>query len=737
MTVSNNFFVPVEAASVAAESAGKGNFAAFVEQIVGGLRRHAIAVAAIIVSLLIASLLVTLFATPQYTAISRIEIAREADKITNVQGLESDRKNQDLEFYQTQYALLSARSVAERVAKRLNVVSSDHLFGMYDMDVDAEVDAKRSLPGKKKAPAAIRLELATDLLLGHVSIRPVPGSSLVDVAYTSPSAELSAQVANLWVDEFQESTLDRRFSSTAEARDFLEGRLGELRKKLEDSQRQLVSYAAKSGIVTLASNRDSEGSTDAAETLRVRNLRALSDALNTATAQRIAAESQAGQAGNANQVALSNIALNSMREKRTEVSAELARQRTVFEPAYPVIQGLQAQLAEIDRSISAEEGRVRNSAQTGYREALAREQQLQQKVNALRSDAMNEQRDSIQYAIFQREVDTNRELYEGLLQRYKEIGVAGVGANNISIVDRSVVPVEPTSPSLPLNLALGLLAGFAAAGAYVFVREQLDQSIRDPQKVAEVFGLPLLGAIPEGEADDFDQSLLDPKAPVSEAYMAVVSNMSFLTATGAPRSVAITSTRPNEGKSTSAFALAMAMARIGKKTVLVDCDLRNPSLHAFLGLSRDAGLSNLLSSGGDFSQLEGLCEATETEGLDFLPAGRVPPNPGALLSSDGLQRVLARLLTRYDVIIVDAPPMLGLADAQLVAKAVEGVIYTIEANGVKTRAIQTALNRLRFAGAQLFGAMVTKLNSSNSSFGYGYGYGYGYSYGDKHVSGGR
>lgn len=731
MTVSNSFFIRSDPAGVAYESdKGQAGFGASIEMFARAVRRHILAVAAIVVAAVVLALLLTLFATPQYTSTARIEIAREAARITNVQGLESDQKNQDLEFYETQYALLTARTVAERVARELGVVSNDRLFETYDFDIDAAIEAKRAVPGENRGMAALRLEQATDLLLSHVAIRPVAGSSLVDVNYTSPSAELSAQVANLWVDEFQAATIDRRFSSTAEARDYLEGRLAELRQRLEASQRQLVSYAANNEIVTLATDQDSDGNTEASETLRVRDLRALNDALATATAQRIAAESQARSLGTANQNSLSNIALNSLRERRAEVAAELAHQLTIFEPEYPAVEALQARLEQLDNSIAREEGRIRTAAQSSYREAAMREQALRRRVDALKSDALDEQRDSIQYAIFQREVDTNRELYEGLLQRYKEIGVAGVGANNISVVDRGLVPTEPTSPSLPLNMALGLLLGFGLAGAYVFIREQLDQSIRDPAHVSDMFGLSLLGAIPVQVSDDVEHDLLDPKAAISEAYFSTASNLSFLTANGAPRSLAVTSTRPNEGKSTTAFALAIALARIGKRVVLIDCDLRNPSLHELLDVKReDGGLSQLLSSGADPRQVTDVIEKTDIANMDFLPAGRIPPNPGALLSNDLMSKIVHQLTDVYDIVIVDGPPMLGLADAPLVAKSVEGVIYTIEANGVKIRAIQTSLRRLQFAAATIFGAVVTKLNSANTAYGYGYGYGYGYSYG--------
>jgi capsular exopolysaccharide synthesis family protein len=273
------------------------------------------------------------------------------------------------------------------------------------------------------------------------------------------------------------------------------------------------------------------------------------------------------------------------------------------------------------------------------------------------------------------------------------------------------------------------LAGLALAAAYVFVREQLDQSLKDPASVEKLFGLPLLGAIPQEEIDSIDEELGDPKSTLSEAYLSAVSNLSFLTPQGAPRSFTVASTRPNEGKSTTAYALAAALARVGKTAVLVDCDLRNPSQHEFFDVPKEPGLSSVLSSGVALDELDQLCRRTGVERLDFLPAGPLLPNPGTLLSSERLGEVVRKLLTRYDHVVVDGPPLLGLADALLIAKAVDGVIYTIEANGLRIRGIQTGLRRLQFTGAQLFGAIVTKLSAANSAYGYGENYGYGYRYG--------
>jgi len=611
----------------------------------------------------------------------------------------------------------------------LRVVSNDNFFKEFDIDV-AAVLAARAGSARVASAAQQRLELATDILLDNVSINPVRGSRLVDVKFTSPSPKLSAQVADLWVSQFQQAALDRRFLSTADAREFLEGRLAELRGRLEDAQRQLVAYAADKQIITLANGQDESGRTDTAETLVSNDLKVLNGALADATRARITAESTVRQTSSASEGSLNNQALNLMRDRRAQYASELASSLAVFEPEYPQVQALQSQLSELDRNIAREEARVRQAAQTTYQEALARENSLNREVAALKRRMLDERRDSIQYAIYQREVDTTRELYQGLLQRYKEIGVAGVGANNVTVVDRAVVPLEPSSPNLPLNLALGIIAALGLGAAYVFTREQLDQSLSDPSHVSERLGLPLLGTIPHEHDRDIQEDFKDPKSTISEAYLAATSNLTFLTSSGAPRSLIITSTRASEGKSTTAYGLALSFARIGKRTLLIDSDLRNPSQHAFFGLPKEDGLTNLLTAEAP-GNLDRYVRSTDRERLFFMSAGPLPPDPGGLLNSERMRQLIQELAGKFDQVIVDGPPVLGLADAPLLSKAGDGVVYVVESGGVKVRGVLAGVRRMEFADARMCGVILTKLEASHLAYGYGEVYGYEYGTKDK------
>ncbi|NCN85836.1 MAG: polysaccharide biosynthesis tyrosine autokinase [Sphingomonadales bacterium] len=686
--------------------------------------RHKIAIAIILAVCIAVGIISTLLMTPYYTSTATVEINREQDKVTNVEGVTaSDSTSQNLEFYQTQYSLLESRSLAERVVRAQNLVAKDDFFEKFNVDPDNTGLLTENVKTQSAAQRDARFKLAADILQEHISISPIRGSSLVEISFQSPSAALSAQIANTWVEQFIASNLDRRFSSTADARKFLEAQLADLKQKLEDSERNLSAYADNKQIITLSSEQTPDGKTISQTTLASANLEALNAALAVAIADRIAAESEAnGRAGNKN--ALTNAALNNLRQERAKVQAEYAKLMVQFEPEYPAAKALASQVAALDRSIATEEARSRTGTSSRYQEALDREQQLRAQVNSLKNEFSGERRDSIQYNIFQREVDTNRQLYDGLLQRYKEIGVAGVGTNNISVVDRAQPPAGPSSPHLMLNIALAILTGMGLAAAYVFIMEQIDQTVKDPSDLKFKLGIAPLGSIPDLDKEDILISLGDKKSVAWEAYLSIRTSLAFLTDHGVPRSFLLTSTRANEGKSTSTLALAAVLASTKKRILLIDGDMRNPSLHEMLNGKNTNGLSNYLAGEDNLDKL--ICHDSLYD-FDTMFAGPIPPNAAELLSSTRMRELVAKLSETYDTVIIDAPPVLGLADIPLLADSVEGVIYTIEAGGVKLRGIQAALQRVRSSHAHIFGGIVTKVQAKHG----GYGYAYEYSYGNK------
>jgi succinoglycan biosynthesis transport protein ExoP len=315
-----------------------------------------------------------------------------------------------------------------------------------------------------------------------------------------------------------------------------------------------------------------------------------------------------------------------------------------------------------------------------------------------------------------------------LLQRYKEIGVAGVGANNIAVVDPARVPETPSSPNLLINLALALAVGLGLAAITTFALNQIDEGMRDPNLVVRILQIPLLGSVPSTEGGDTLADLQDAKSELSEAYLSIRSNLAFSTDHGIPRALMITSTRAAEGKSTTSYALAMVLGRTGKRVLLIDADMRSPSMHEFAGLPNATGLSNYLAGADNWQ--EPLLE-TPSRGVTLLPAGPTPPSAAELLSSDRIVALIRQAREQFDHIVIDSPPILGLADAPLLTRAVEGTVFVIEADSVPIRGIKTSLARLQAVHAHVFGAVVTKLHTGLSSYGYGYGYDYGYGASDQ------
>ena len=681
-------------------------------------------IAAITASALIFGFVATLLATPQYTATSRIEISRAQKNVTNVEGLESADAGRDLEFYQTQYALLQARSLAGRVARQLRLGTSDVFFKAHGIEMgDEGLFATKSGKQFSAAEKLKREKNAIDVLAKNISISPVRGSALVDISYTSASPSLSAQISNAWTEQFIVQSMDRRFASTADARKFLEGRLADLRARVETSEREVVNYASQKGIVALGTSKSADGKTEVERTLVSSDLEALNGALAEATASRISAESRAsGRNGGANSDALGNIAISQLRQKRAEAASEYAKLLVQFEPGYPAARALSEQLRVLDASIVREESRVLNSRSSEYSEAVQRERDLRQQVETLKQRMDRQQRDSINYNIYQREADTNRQLYDGLLQRYKEIGVAGIGTNNIAIVDQAKVPEQPSSPNLPLNMAIALLVGLGLSAVATFALDQIDEGIRDPGQVNRLLRSPLLGSVPDVEQNKALVLLSDAKSMISEAYLSIRSNLAFSTDHGVPSAFMVTSTRPAEGKSTTSLALATVLGRTGKKVLLVDADMRSPSIHQFLDLDNKSGLSNFLA--GD-NEWQNMVLSTEQKGLHLLPAGPMPPSASELLSSDRMLMLVRQLSEHFDHIVIDSPPILGLADAPLLSRAVEGCIFVVEAEGVAVRGLNSSLGRLHSVHAHVFGVILTKLKDRQAGYGYGYGYGYG------------
>lgn len=673
-------------------------------------------IVSIIATALVLGVIATLLMTTEFTASARIQVNGPGDIATGGAVDAADDqpvagpRTLDRDAYTTQYVLLQARSIAVRVARGMRLAQNDGFFAAHGVLPPGGGQPPRLSPAQMRE----RERLAVELLSDHVAIVPGKGSSLIDIRYTSRSPAWSASIVNQWVRQFVDSSVERRFAATAGPRKFLEDRLADLRGKIEQAERNATLYASAAGIVPLDASRDDGG---IGRTLASTDFEALNDAYHKAMAQRAAAKSQltAGEAGTETQAA-SNPVLASLRARRAEVDADYARLSVQFKPAYPALMALAQERKALDEGIAKEERRARAALQSDYADAQHLEKSLRDEVGDLRTRLDRQSYSSIQYNVFRREAETDRQLYDGYLQRYKQLSVANVGPADISVVDLADVPSKPSSPRLIRNLALALLAGLVVAIVVTLILERSDESLRNPGEVPELFGVPLLGTTRDLTVDNAREQLTEPGSPLSEAFLKIATKLGATTGHGMPRSMMLTSTRQEEGKTTSTLAFAFMLARSGKKVAIVDADMRNPSLYASLDAHNDAGLSTFLA--GQQDDWRALIQMLQPSGIAFLTAGPMPPGAAELLNSDRLALLVTQLTESFDHVIVDAPPMLDLADAPLIGRAVEGAVFVVSVEGPGIRAIRAATTRLADSGVRILGGIVTKVDEQNRNYRY-------------------
>lgn len=641
------------------------------------------------------AVIVTLLTKPAYRAATVLEINPPAIEILENAKAQPAVQN-DIQFLTTQYGLLQSRSLAERVAQDLNLASNEDLVGQ---------DGNRGT----------RQKIATSILTQNFEVKPVKGSRLIEILYSAPTPDLAAAIVNSFADNFINSNLERRYEASSYARNFLQNQLRTIKAELEKSERQLVAYAQQQGIIN-ASGDAAQGSD--ASSLAGASLVAINNALAEALTKRITAEQRYREAvGSASQVVQSTSAL---RGQKAALEAEYQDKLTSFKPDYPDMVRIRERIQSIDQSIRRESGAVASGNASGlkaeYDAAVAEEKSLQSRVNQLRGSVLNLRGRSIQYNILQREVDTNRSLYDALLQRYKEIGVSGgIGTNLVSVVDRAEAPGGAYKPNLPLNLAIGLIAGLLFGIGAAIAIEFINDTIKTPDDVRNKLRLPSLGVIPKkaGQRPLRDE-LRDQASPISEAYFSLRTALQFTTDQGAPSTLLVTSTRAAEGKSSTTLALAQNFARLGISVLLIDGDLRKP---AFVAVDAKEGLSTLLTTSMPIKEH---VLQTEVEGLWLLPSGPIPPNPAELLASPRVATLINEASADFDMVIIDGPPVLGLADAPLLSASCRGTLMVIESGKTRTKAAVDALNRLRSAGAVVLGATLTKYRHQTGGYGYNY-----------------
>ncbi|MCD9032834.1 polysaccharide biosynthesis tyrosine autokinase [Luteimonas sp. Y-2-2-4F] len=666
------------------------------------------------------ALLATLMMPPLYRATATLQIDRDLVQVMQVEGM-ANAEAASPDFLTTQYELLRSRALAERVANELQIddATARRLRSatwwqraLAALRPQADTAAQAGADAESGADAMASLRSATALVRDGLTVDPVRNSRLVRLHFDSTLPAFSARVANAVADGFIASAIERKFDASSYATRYLEEQLRLMKGRLEESERALVEFATRENIVAT----DETG-----VSLEGRNLGALNAALAAAQDDRIRAQAawrQVGGGGALPAAAIANSILNSLQQQRAGLQAQYQQQLQVYKPDYPSMQQLRGQIEELDRQIEQERAAVRGSIRAEYEAAQARETMLMQQLAQLRTQTLDVDKRAIDYNILRREVDTNRQLYDGLLQRYKEIGVAGgVGSNNISIVDRAIAPSGRFKPNLPLNLAIGLALGLALGALAAFAVEFLDDTLKSPEDVEQHLRLAVLGVIPHLRKQSVDDALADPRSAFSESYRSVRTALQFSTDRGVPRTLLVTSPSAAEGKSTSALTLARNFAQLGKRVLLIEADLRNPSLHRTIGVRAETGLSSVLAGAAGIEQA---VVATDDERLKVVLAGPLPPNPAELLSGSRMLSMLSAAAEKYDQVIIDGPPVLGIADAPILSNLVGGTLLVVQSGKTRIKPAQTALKRLAASRAHVIGGLLTHHDAKVAGYGYDY-----------------
>lgn len=692
------------------------------ERVLRVVLKHRYVIGGIICACVVLGIIITLTSTPLYMADVTIETSSATVQVMNDSSLDPQSGGDQAEIA-TYVELISSRSLAERVVNDLKLADDPTFVDPVNRSLITR--AKQlifgaSAEGEQRSLEA-RQKSAIGTVLKNTTAKSVKASRLLTISYSDADPKRAQRIANALAAGFIKANLDRRFDATTYARLFLEDQLQQVKQKLEDSERKVVAYADKEKLVTL----------DNAKTILSQKLEDLNTALGKASIDRANSEQlwlQVKDVKDYSEIPQtsgdSSSIINQLRATRSELLADYQSKQLTFKPGFPMMVALKVRMDDIDQQIAQEVEKTKNTIRSSYELAVQREQALTADLDETRAELIDTRNRSVEYTMLQREADTNRTLYDGLLQRYKEISViGGVAANGLSIVDQASLPGAPYSPRLALNLVLALFGGIVLGFGAALGLEYFDNTIKTPDQMEALLGIPVLGLIPVMPSDQSVQSVLeDPHSAVSEAYRSARTALQFSTDRGVPKNFVVTSARPSEGKTTTVTTLARMFGQIGMKILVIDADLRNPSLHKIIGIDNSTGLSNYLTGSAD---AEAVIRPSGVDNVSLISSGPIPPNPAELLSSPRMLTLLTELRDQFDLIIVDSAPVMGLADALLLSSVADGTLIVCSAGETPAETVKAATKRLAMTNSQLLGGILTKFNSQKAGYGYAY---YGYDY---------
>ncbi|RVU83422.1 polysaccharide biosynthesis tyrosine autokinase [Leucothrix sargassi] len=667
---------------------------------------------------------------PSYRASTTIQIeSEESNQVLSFDVALGEGGND--EFYQTQYELLKSYTLARNVIEELGLEerfeSGPRSEGLFSRFISY---SKTFLFWKEQSPEyEIGAYPMEQRFLSGLSITPVKRSQIVRISYDANDPELAKNIVDAVASNFIAMTLQRRLDSAKDAQKFLADKVNQASVELGEMEQKLADYAKSQSIIQV----DGESS----QSLSAQKTAELNVAFTAAQGERIEAEARYRELSASQGVmsVLENSAIQGLQKTIVDLRSEYQKNLQQYKPGYPSMISLRKQIAQfqlqLENEIAAVKKAARSSLYAVYLAAKEKEESLQRALDAQKDTLLAERDRGIEYGNLLRQVGIQRQVYQELLLRETEVSIAaGIDSNNISVVDAAILPYQARSPNIKMNLALGGVLGLMLGAVIAFLLEFLSNGIKSSEELKKALGLPLLGVVPnvveKKPAAHFMAAIDNPSSAMAEAYRSVRTNLLFSSADGVPKVISVTSAIPGEGKSSSCMNLATTFASSGKRVLLIDADMRKPVVHKHLKLDNSAGLSSFLSWQVEVTEI---VQKTMIENVSVVTAGPIPPNPSELLSSARLDEIFAMVPEHFDVVIVDSPPIIGLADALVIANRVQATLMVSAYDHAEKNAVLGAAERLRQARANVLGVLFTKVKSGYGHTAY-YGDEYLYKYGE-------
>jgi polysaccharide biosynthesis transport protein len=679
---------------------------------------------------------------PIYEAAARVEVDKESSQNTlPFQDENSYDEFVDMDNYlETQTKILESETLAFQTIKSLDLARNPEFGGG---------------PGALAfgpAGAGSRRPAILSAFLGGLSVKRVPNSRLIEVRYETGDPQLAAQIVNAHLQNFIEQNFRSKYDATTQASNWLSSELEELRIKVEKSEDARLAYERQNQIWQIDEKQD-------ITTQKLADLsKAVTDAQNGLAEKE--AQYRMAQSGNVDALpaARDNTVIQELIKKKTETDASYADALNQYGPNYPKVQRLAAQQQEAADDLAKAQKTMVESIEEEYNTARNRVEILQTALDKQKAEANDLAEKLVQYHILQHDAEANKQLYDGLLQKLKEATISvGLRSSNIRVVDPALAPTTPSRPQKARNILMAILVGLVGGIGLAIFREYLDNTVKSPDDIESLTGLPSLAVVPAlpgvvgghsrrlawPSRDPIPQagtgprvellSYLQPKSQISEAFRALRTSLLLSQAEHPPQVILVTSALPREGKTTAAVNLAVTLAQLGDRTLLMDSDLRKPGVRRAMNLTigKELGLSSFLA--GVCTLDEAILPHPTISNLSALTTGPVPPSPADLLSSHRMHEAIAEARRRFKFIVIDSPPIMAATDAVILSALTDGVLLVVRSGETPKEAFTRSRDLLAAVKSRLLGVVLNAVDSSAPDYYYSYRYypyAYGYGYGE-------